>query len=90
MEAEKTSPAEITEITPDDPQARRQKRIMQAVLNSALAKKKCDNCSTVGMWKIYGRERPQGRVRYIKCLGCGKPDQLPVIIKEDSNENEQI
>ncbi len=73
--------------SPDDAvhQARRRRQVA-AKLNEVLAGKRCKYCGATGAWKTYGKERSSGRVRYVRCLACGKADQAPVIVEEDNDE----
>ena len=68
--------------------AERQKRMVKAALNEALAKKRCGGCATVGAWEVYSLERTAGRTRYVRCLACGHCDQVPIILKENSDETD--
>ena len=70
-------------------EAERRRRLTLETLNGVLARKQCPHCATVGAWRIYNVERTRGRVRYVRCLACGKCDQAPVIPEEiDDDEGE--
>jgi hypothetical protein len=66
----------------------RGKRLTQAALNDALARKRCSHCATRGAWKIYSQDGKGGAVRYVKCLGCGRTDKVPVIATETDDETQ--
>jgi hypothetical protein len=61
----------------------RKRRLEVGALNTALGTKRCPHCLTVGAWTIYDLERRGRRTRYVKCRACGKPDKVPVIVKEE-------
>lgn len=70
-------------------EAERRRRQDQAALNAALAAKSCRNCSVLGNWEVYDRDRTAGRVRYIRCKACGYCDHVPVIVKRSDHETSE-
>lgn len=61
---------------PVDFEADRRRRLTAAALNDALGRKRCAECATVGAWKVYDQNPSQPRVRYVKCLACGRADRV--------------
>ena len=76
------APAKTVPVQRPDLDAERVRRLEAERLNGGLARKACDNCATVGAWEVYDRERSTGRVRYIRCKGCGHCDQIPVAVED--------
>jgi len=68
----------------------RSKRLTAAVLNEALARKRCLHCATRGAWTVYCRESKGKRLRYIRCRGCGHTDKVPVIVKGEIGDEDQM
>ena len=59
-----------------------------AELNRALAEKRCPNCNTLGAWRLYNQDKPGGRIRYVRCIGCGHNDHVPVILESEDEKGE--
>ena len=64
----------------------RRRRLEREALNRALAVKRCQHCGIRGAWTIYNVERTRGRIRYVRCLGCNRSDQVTVVVREEAED----
>ena len=79
-------PAGKKKRRPVDPTKQRRRRLVKAELNRVLANKRCEHCGTLGAWEVYDVDRHGGRTRYVRCLGCQRCSQVPVIVARDGGE----
>lgn len=72
--------------TSEEVEAERRRRLEIEELNHLLARKGCPHCATVGFWSIDKRD---GRIVRIRCKGCGKYSQVPVIVPDEPAQPEE-
>jgi hypothetical protein len=63
-------------------EAERLRRLELEALNGLLARKRCRHCGTLGAWDVKNTEPTGGRIRYIRCKGCRRFDQVCVVIRD--------
>ena len=58
----------------------RLRRLHLEALHGALARKQCENCAVIGNWEI---NTTKGRVTYVTCASCQRPDKVVVDVNAE-------